>query len=67
MILENVSQLSDRRRARLKNFARREHLFLLEFQTSGDEVYVTLALTNLGIVNAMHLVRHRQKSFRQKL
>src|SRR5262249_23522480 len=48
-------------------FARRQRIVLLVLQTSCNQVGVTLALPNLRIVNAVHLVGQRQQRFRQEL
>ena len=67
MILEDSSQLSHHRRAPFKHLARRERVVFLELQTAGNQIDVALALPNFGIVDAVHLVRKRQKRLRQKL
>ena len=67
VIFENAPQLTHDRRTTLEYFTRGQRFVFLEFQTSGDQIRVALALSNLRIVNAVHLVRQRQQCFRQKL
>ena len=40
---------------------------MLDLQAPRDQVRVALALANLGVGDAVHLVRHRQHGFREEL
>jgi hypothetical protein len=53
--------------ARRSNTSRGVSESSFQFQTAGDQVDVALALANLRIVNAVHLVGQRQKRFREEL
>ena len=68
VLVEEAANLAHGFRAQLKHFARRQvALFAPEFQTAGDQIGIALPLANLGIVDPVHLVRHRQQSFCQEL
>src|SRR6476661_6072375 len=67
MIFEYPAKFSNGTSAPLEYFSRYECLIFIKFQTAGNEICITLSLTNLGIVNAVHLVGHWQKRFRQEL
>src|SRR5689334_7366147 len=67
VIVEYATQLFHGRGAPVEHFARRERVVLLELQTAGDQIDVTLSLANLRIVYAVHLVRQRQQRLHQKL
>ncbi len=62
MLVEKATNLAHDFVTQLEHFARRQAgFFAFQFQTSGNQIGITLPLTNLRIVYAMQLVRHRQQ------